>query len=118
MSFRHPITFLAIAQVGGLVYVCLAAAAFYKVGITVFPEHPEFRFSGDMRTALAMSHWGWLLMAIPLAWLLAAFKFQDFDGDSVRGNTLIYVSGAILMIIVGLTALGFTTMIYSQFFRY
>ncbi len=104
MLAQKPITFLAIAQTGALVIACLVSAMVYRLQSVILSTWVPERF--PTRTAYLMSHWGWLLLILPLVWLIAAMKFNRFQGDSLRGNLVIYCSGALL-------AGGYLFMAYS-----
>lgn len=97
-SIRKPITFLAIAQIGALIYSCLVAGLIVKISEDFFGSGALYLF----RKAFVMSHYGWLLLVVPLAWFFAAVKYNETQRDFLRGNLWIYLSGVgLFALIVG-----------------
>ena len=100
-SIRKPITFLAVAQIGGLVYSCLLAGFIVKLTEDLFPPGSFSYFS----RFYIMSHCGWMLLAVPVAWFFAAVKYNEIQRDFFRGNLWIYLSGGgLFVLIIGLSA--------------
>ena len=103
-SIRKPITFLAFAQIGGLVYSCLLAGLIVKISDDYFAAGARAIFP----KAYVMSHCGWLLLAVPVIWFFGAVKFNEIQGDCFRGNLWIYFSGGAMLVLIVWLSLSFT----------
>ena len=97
MSIRLPITFLAVAQIGATIYTCLTAAMVLKVGRTFVPQGFA---APHLRSAYLTSHWGWLLLVLPVAWFLLAAHYIRDQRESPQATVLAYASGALLFLLI------------------
>lgn len=113
-SIRKPITFLAVAQIGTLVYACLISGMTVKIAETIFSKPG---FWGDFvhryfRSAYVMSHCGWMLLVLPVIWFFAVEKYNRTQRDSYEGNLCIYWSGIGLLVLGAWLSVFFTMRLY------
>ena len=108
MINRKPITFLAVGQIGAIVYAVLTAGVTFKICKTMWGEKI---ISQMHQNAYLMSHFGWILLVIPLAWFFIVTKDGTKEPSSLGRNIGIYVSGAALFL-GGLYLVGFFTLAF------
>ena len=93
MVSTRSVVKIALIQVGVIISGILAASVGY---------HAASGMGGSMpASTLFLVHFGFLLLALPLAWITFAARLQNNAAASDRKKTLTFVAG--LGLLVGLT---------------
>ncbi len=111
MINRKPIAFLAVAQIGALVYSTLVAGLVFRLTRDIFGI--EIRHS-IQRNSYLMSHWGWVLLLVPVLWFFLAVRRPTDDRDSLHANLRIYASGAALFLLICVLAIYYTLNFFGR----